>query len=107
MARAFGHRHLNQFYANDLTTGKKEMADLTGVQCAGVGQLHRPVQVAEEKGAGVRMNARIGAEPLRSRPPDEMIGEQADARLMNPIMKGLFKKGLEKHVDALKAYCER
>ena len=37
MARACGHTHLNQFNADDLTTWKKEMADLTGVQFAGVG----------------------------------------------------------------------
>lgn len=27
-------------------------------------------------------------------------------RILNPIMKGLIKKGLEKHVDAVQAYCE-
>lgn len=27
-------------------------------------------------------------------------------KLLNPIMKGLFRKGLEKHVDAVRAYCE-
>jgi hypothetical protein len=37
MARACGHTHLNQFNADDLTTWKKEMVDLTGVQFAGVG----------------------------------------------------------------------
>ena len=37
MARACGHRHLNQFNADDITTWKKEMADLTGIQFAGVG----------------------------------------------------------------------
>ena len=36
MARACGHSHLNEFNADDLTTWKKEMADLTGVQFAGV-----------------------------------------------------------------------
>ncbi len=35
MARACGHTHLNQFNADDLTTWKKEMTDLTGVQFAG------------------------------------------------------------------------
>ena len=28
-------------------------------------------------------------------------------RIMNRFMKGLFKKGLEKHVEAVKAYSER
>ncbi len=37
MARACGHTHLNQLNVDDLTTWKKEMADLTGVQFAGVG----------------------------------------------------------------------
>lgn len=37
MARACGHDHLNQFNANDLTTWKKEMAELTGIPFAGVG----------------------------------------------------------------------
>jgi glutamate synthase domain-containing protein 2 len=37
MARACGHSHLNQFNAEDITTWKKEMADLTGIQYAGVG----------------------------------------------------------------------
>lgn len=35
MARACGHTHLNQFRVDDLTTWKKEMADLTGVRFAG------------------------------------------------------------------------
>ncbi|MEQ8209183.1 MAG: glutamate synthase-related protein [Lacipirellulaceae bacterium] len=37
MARACGHNHLNQFNANDITTWKKEVAELTGIQFAGVG----------------------------------------------------------------------
>ena len=37
MARACGHSHLKQFNGNDITTWKKEMADLTGMQFAGVG----------------------------------------------------------------------
>jgi glutamate synthase domain-containing protein 2/CDGSH-type Zn-finger protein len=37
MARACGHTHLSQFNPNDITTWKKEMAELTGVQYAGVG----------------------------------------------------------------------
>ena len=28
-------------------------------------------------------------------------------RLLNPFLKGLFKKGLEKHMDEVKAYCEK
>ena len=28
-------------------------------------------------------------------------------KLMNPLMKGLYKKGLEKHMDAVKTYCEK
>lgn len=36
MARACGHNHLNQFNMKDLTTWKREMADLTGVQYGGV-----------------------------------------------------------------------
>jgi glutamate synthase domain-containing protein 2 len=37
MARACGHTHLSQFNADDITTWKKDMADLTGVAYAGVG----------------------------------------------------------------------
>lgn len=37
MARACGHTHLNQFNLEDITTWKKEMADLTGIQFAGSG----------------------------------------------------------------------
>lgn len=36
LARACGHRHLNQFNINDLTTWKREIAYLTGVKYAGV-----------------------------------------------------------------------
>ena len=35
MARACGHDHLNKFSVNDLTTWKKEMADLSGVPYGG------------------------------------------------------------------------
>ena len=28
-------------------------------------------------------------------------------KLLNPLMKSLYKKGLEKHLDAVKAYCEK
>ena len=27
-------------------------------------------------------------------------------RLLNPLFKGMIRKGLEKHLDAVKAYCE-
>ncbi|WP_372645533.1 glutamate synthase-related protein [Ancylomarina sp.] len=36
MARACGHHHLNQFNESDITTWKKEMADLTGINFGGV-----------------------------------------------------------------------
>ncbi|MEP3048055.1 MAG: glutamate synthase-related protein [Roseibium sp.] len=36
MARACGHTHLNQFSADDLTTWKREMSDLSGVAYGGV-----------------------------------------------------------------------
>ena len=36
MARACGHRHLNEFNADDVTTWKKDMAELSGVRFAGV-----------------------------------------------------------------------
>ncbi len=37
MARACGHTHLRQFNQNDITTWKREMAELTGIQYAGIG----------------------------------------------------------------------
>jgi predicted HAD superfamily Cof-like phosphohydrolase len=37
MARACGHSHLSQFNANDLTTWKKDMAELSGVAYGGLG----------------------------------------------------------------------
>ena len=36
LARACGHEHLNEFCPDDLTTWKREIADLTGVRYAGV-----------------------------------------------------------------------
>ena len=36
MARACGHNHLNKFNQKDITTWKKEMADLTGINFAGI-----------------------------------------------------------------------
>ena len=36
IARACGHSHLSKFNANDITTWKKEMADLSGIQFAGI-----------------------------------------------------------------------
>jgi len=37
VARAAGHRHLSDFNVDDLTTFKRDMADLTGVAYGGVG----------------------------------------------------------------------
>lgn len=37
MARACGHSHLSQFNADDITTWKKEMAELSGIQFGGLG----------------------------------------------------------------------
>jgi len=37
LARACGHASLSDFRAEDLTTWKKEMAELSGVRFAGVG----------------------------------------------------------------------
>ena len=37
MARACGHTHLNQFNRDDITTWKREIAELTGIRYAGVG----------------------------------------------------------------------
>ena len=28
-------------------------------------------------------------------------------KLLNPVFKGLFRRGLEKHMDGFKAYCEQ
>jgi glutamate synthase domain-containing protein 2 len=36
MARACGHSHLNEFSADDITTWKKDMAELSGIRYAGV-----------------------------------------------------------------------
>ncbi len=36
MARACGHNHLNQFNKKDITTWKKDMAELTGIRFAGM-----------------------------------------------------------------------
>ena len=36
MARACGHDHLNKFNSKDITTWKKDMADLTGIKYAGL-----------------------------------------------------------------------
>ena len=36
MARACGHNHLNKFNQNDITSWKKEITDLTGIQYAGL-----------------------------------------------------------------------
>ena len=37
MARACGHDHLSKFNAGDLTTWKKDMAELSGVSFGGLG----------------------------------------------------------------------
>ena len=37
LARAAGHRHLNELSIDDLTTYKTDMAQLTGVAYGGVG----------------------------------------------------------------------
>ncbi len=37
MARACGHNHLNKFNGNDITSWKKDMAELTGIKFGGVG----------------------------------------------------------------------
>jgi len=37
LARACGHTHLSEFNPDDLTTFKRDMADLTGVHYGGVG----------------------------------------------------------------------
>lgn len=34
-------------------------------------------------------------------------GHTLVTKIMNPVMKGLFRKGLDTHIDAVKAYCER
>jgi len=39
LARGCGHAHLDQFELRDLTTWKREIADLTGIHYAGVGPL--------------------------------------------------------------------
>jgi len=36
MSRACGHDHLDQFDRDDITTWKRELADLTGIPYAGV-----------------------------------------------------------------------
>lgn len=41
MARACGHAHPSAFERRDLTTWKQEIADLTGVEYAGVGRRDR------------------------------------------------------------------
>jgi hypothetical protein len=39
VARAAGHRHLNEFSIEDLTTFKTDIAQLTGVEYGGVGPI--------------------------------------------------------------------
>jgi rubrerythrin len=45
MARACGHTHLRQFNPNDLSTWKRELADLTGIAYAGIG--HSPSETKD------------------------------------------------------------
>jgi glutamate synthase domain-containing protein 2 len=40
MARACGHDHVSKFTRHDLTTWKREMADLTGIPFGGVGLMN-------------------------------------------------------------------
>ena len=44
MARACGHAHLHEFHQDDITTWKREMADLTGIRYAGVGWSQAGIQ---------------------------------------------------------------
>jgi len=37
----------------------------------------------------------------------EARGHRLLPKLLNPLFKGLIRRGLEKHMDAVKAYCER
>lgn len=41
MARAFGHDRLDKFHPDDITTWKRQMADLTGIQYAGIDPARR------------------------------------------------------------------
>lgn len=34
-------------------------------------------------------------------------GHKLMTKVMNPLFKNMFKKGLEKHLDAIKTYCEK
>jgi glutamate synthase domain-containing protein 2 len=45
LARACGHNHLSHFNQNDITTWKKEMADLTGIDFAGYSPTRDPVSL--------------------------------------------------------------
>jgi CDGSH-type Zn-finger protein len=45
LARACGHNHLSQFNQNDITTWKKEMADLTDIDFAGYSPTRDPVSL--------------------------------------------------------------
>ncbi len=47
MARACGHTRLSQFHRDDLTTWKRDMADLAGIRYAGVGWT--PSEIPEER----------------------------------------------------------
>jgi len=58
MARACGHSHLHQFNADDVTTWNKAMAELAGIQFAGVGT---------ETGTGYTQRASYAAQSSRTR----------------------------------------
>jgi len=47
MARACGHTHLSQFHQNDVTTWKRDMAELTGIRYAGIGWSHPETSVPQ------------------------------------------------------------
>jgi uncharacterized protein YndB with AHSA1/START domain len=54
------------------------------------------VFTVESQGTGARLTLSMQARAHKLLP-----------KLLNPLMKGLYKKGLEKHMDALKNYCEK
>ena len=46
-------------------------------------------------GADVELTIAMDARPHKLLP-----------KLMNPLMKPMFRKGMERHIDKLRAYCE-
>ena len=71
MARACGHTHLRQFTVNDITTWKREMADLSGIRYAGVGW-------SPEKSA---TSAPIMPQPQQKEKPPDVHARQPSSRL--------------------------